>query len=133
MNESTKPKVERIEEFLRHYETKFWYIFALFITANAVLIGAFVTAKVLFLRLTISFAGVIFMLLTLFFVNESRRYWDAYIGFYKKEKDSMFKEIKEKLDESRPCISQHCAIKIIVSMFLLVWIILIFYSLLELF
>ena len=40
--ENSKSNVERIEEFLRHYENKFWYIFALFITANAVLIGAFV-------------------------------------------------------------------------------------------
>lgn len=122
----------RLEEFIRHYENKFWYGLAFFFTANILLIGAFVQVEKVsyFLKIVISIIGVFLTFVTCFFADDLRRYFNVYLEKYKERiRGTLFERIKEELDETKPCISQHCVLKILISIFLIFWLLMFLYNL----
>ena len=72
------------------------------------------------------------MILTNYFADDSRRYWNAHMRVYKKSiNGTPFEIVKDILDDTKPCISQRCALKILVLLFFLVWLIFFVFSVLN--
>lgn len=131
-----KDILSRLEESIRHHEIKFWQVFSLMIAANGIFLAAFAqAAQGDYFRTIISFAGIMFTLITWFFVNDLRRYWNAYRGVYeektKQKENDIYSSASKKLCITKPCIRQHTAVTLMLVLLLIIWVLFFIYSFLH--